>query len=62
MCVLERESVCVCAVPVGRDPIEDGHEAQAHQGGKGAAEGGRARVEAQAQGSVRSMKRNSGEQ
>ena len=39
----------MCAVPVGRDPIEDGHEAEAHRGGRGAAEGGRAQVEAQAQ-------------
>jgi hypothetical protein len=52
----------VCAVPGGRDPIEEGHEVETHRGGRGAAEGGRAQVEAQAQGSVRSMKRNSGEQ
>jgi len=49
-------------LPVWRDPIEEGHEAEPHRGGRGAAEGGRARVEAQAPGSVRSMKRNSGEQ
>jgi hypothetical protein len=41
---------------------QEGHEAEPHRGGRGAAEGGRARVEAQAPGSVRSMKRNSGEQ
>ena len=41
--------LCLCAVPDGRDPIEEGHESEPHQGGRAAAEGGRARVEAQAQ-------------
>ena len=41
--------LCLCAVPDGRDPIEEGHESEPHQGGRGAAEGGRAQVEAQAQ-------------
>ena len=41
--------LCLCAVPGGQDPIGVGHEREPHQGGRGAAEGGRARVEAQAQ-------------
>ena len=41
--------LCLCAVPGGRDSIEGCHATEPHQGGRGAAEGGRARVEAQAQ-------------
>ena len=41
--------LCLCAVPGGQDSIEEGHESEPHQGGRGAAEGGRAQVEAQAQ-------------
>jgi hypothetical protein len=35
--------LCLCGVPEGRDPIEEGHEPEPHRGGRGAAEGGRAR-------------------
>ena len=41
--------LCLCAVPGWRDPIGKGHGKEPHQGGRGADEGGRARVEAQAQ-------------
>ena len=41
--------LCLCAVPGGQDSIGNGHGKEPHQGGRGAAEGGRARVEAQAQ-------------
>ena len=41
--------LCLCAVPGGQDSIGKGHGKEPHQGGRGAAEGGRARVEAQAQ-------------
>ena len=44
--------LCLCAVPGGQDPIGVGHEREPHQGGRGgrgAAEGRRVPVEAQAQ-------------
>ena len=41
--------LCLCAVPGGQDSIGKGHGKEPHQGGRGADEGGRARVEAQAQ-------------
>ena len=41
--------LCLCAVPGGQDPVGVGHGKEPHQGGRGADEGGRARVEAQAQ-------------